>query len=51
MEDSVKDLDGDINPSNPEPRFSIGAEWKKSFKSMNDEGEYQRVQVIHSNYS
>ena len=25
MEDSVKDLDGDINPSTPEPRFSIGS--------------------------
>ena len=24
MEDSVKDLDSDINPTNPEPRFSIG---------------------------
>ena len=25
MEDSVKDLDGDINPTTPEPRFSIGS--------------------------
>ena len=25
MEDSVKDLDSDINPSTPEPRFSIGS--------------------------
>ena len=25
MEDSVKDLDSNINPSTPEPRFSIGS--------------------------
>ena len=27
MEDSVKDLDGDINPTTPEPRFSIGSKF------------------------
>ena len=30
MEDSVKDLDGDINPSTPEPRFSIGSKSPES---------------------
>ena len=61
MEDSVKDLDGDINPTTPEPRFSIGSkspdnknqiycnfisgDWKQTFKSMNDDDDW----VICSN--
>ena len=59
MEDSVKDLDGDINPSTPEPRFSIGSkspvtnmfcsnisgDWKQTYKSMNDDDDW----VICSN--
>ena len=39
MEASVKDLDSDINPTFPEPRFAIGNDWKQAYKSMNSEGQ------------
>ena len=39
MDFSVKDLDSQINAAMPEPKFSIGSNWKIVLSSMNEEDD------------